>query len=70
MLQTCSIVSVERRPGSVTSVSDARMMEVIRENLLFSSREESIKFQSSYNEVKISFNCRLKQVLKLEEKDK
>lgn len=67
---TCSIVSVERTPSSVISVSDDLRMEVIVEKLFFSSFGESIKFQSSNSDATISFSCISKQVFQFKCKGK
>lgn len=67
---TCSIVSVERTPSSVISVSDDLRMEVILEKLFFSSFGESIKFQSSNSDATISFSCISKQAFQFKCKGK
>lgn len=52
---TFSIISIERKPGSVISASDAPRIQVILEKLFISSFDESIKFQSSNSDATTSF---------------
>lgn len=64
------MISVARKPGSVISDSEVLRIEVYLEKFIFSSIDESIKFQSSKSDATISFSWISKRDCKTDRKDK